>query len=161
MYKSQDVVSEAQEPLIGGSDNAAKSGWLPHPTAREEVYRIIKEVAAEAGTFVTVGDVLGQSRIKHVVDVRHRAIARVHLHLPWMSYPVMGRVFGGRDHSTILHALRKMGVLQKRRRGGGGGGHSLAARLYGHHMDHLFVRIGAALSVSAIPTEGANPHETA
>jgi hypothetical protein len=53
------------------SENEPAAKWVPQPTAREEVYRIIREVAAEAGTYVTVGDVLGRSRIKHVVDVRH------------------------------------------------------------------------------------------
>ena len=55
--------------------------------------------------------------------------------------------------------LTKFGALQKRMHGGGGGGVGVSARTYGPLIDFLFVRIGAALNVSAIPTEGANPHE--
>jgi hypothetical protein len=72
-----------------------------------------------------------------------------------MSYPQMGRLFG-RDHSTCMHALQKMGVWKPRLIGCGG--RHLDARLYSHDIDFLFVRIGAALSVPA-KTEGEANHE--
>lgn len=27
---------------------------------------------------------------------------------PWISFPELGRLFGGRDHTTALHAIRKI-----------------------------------------------------
>ncbi len=160
MYKTQDVVSEAQEPQLVGNDNAASNERFERRgTVRAEVHQIIREISAATGSDVTVADVMGRSRFQYIVDVRHLAMVEVSKRFPWMSYPQMGRLFGGRDHSTIMHALRKFGALQKRMHGGGGGGVGVSARTYGPLIDFLFVRIGAALSVPAIPAEGANPHE--
>ena len=162
MYKTQDVVSEAQEPQSGGNDNApSNERFERRGTVRAEVHQIIREISAATGSDVTVADVMGRSRFQYIVDVRHLAMVEVSKRFPWMSYPQMGRLFGGRDHSTIMSALRKFGALKPRIAGGGGGGRGVAARTYGPLIDFLFVRIGAALNVSAIPTEGANPHETA
>ncbi len=160
MYKTQDVVSEAQEPQLGGNDNApSNERFERRGTVRAEVHAIIREISAATGSDVTVADVMGRSRFQYIVDVRHLAMVEVSKRFPWMSYPQMGRLFGGRDHSTIMHALKKFGALQKRMHGGGGGGVGVSARTYGPLIDFLFVRIGAALSVPAIPAEGANPHE--
>ncbi len=158
MYKTQDVVSEAQYPQLGGNDNAGPTEWLPALTVREEVNRIIRTIAAQAGTYVTVDEVLGKSRQGHVLEVRHRAMVEVYRRFPWMSYPQMGRLFR-RDHSSIMSALRRRKAWKPRLLGCSG--RNIDARLYAQDIDYLFVRIGAALSVSAIPTEGANPHETA
>lgn len=142
------------------SQNVGPTEWLQvQLTTRDAVNRIIKDVAAAAGTGVTVADVMGRSRYAEIVAVRHKAMAEVYAAFPWMSYPQMGRLFG-RDHSTCMHALQKMGVLKPRQHGGGGGGCSVAARTYGHKIDFLFVRIGAALSASTPAAEGAT-HETA
>lgn len=160
MYKTQDVVSEAQDPQLGGSDNApSNERFERRGTVRAEVHQIIREISAATGSDVTVADVMGRSRFQYIVDVRHLAMVEVAKRFPWMSYPQMGRLFGGRDHSTIMHALRKFGALQKRIPGGGGGGRGVAARTYGPLIDFLFVRIGAALSVPETTSEGVNPHE--
>ena len=160
MYKTQDIVSEAQEPRLAGNVNAPSTErYERRGTVRAEVHAIIREISAATGSDVTVADVMGRSRFQYIVDVRHLAMVEVSKRFPWMSYPQMGRLFGGRDHSTIMSALRKFGALKPRIAGGGGGGRGVAARTYGPLIDFLFVRIGAALSVPAIPAEGANPHE--
>lgn len=160
----------APQVLHGASNNQQSSGnggveqyerFERRGTVRAEVHDIIREISAATGSDVTVADVMGRSRYQYIVDVRHLAMVEVAKRFPWMSYPQMGRLFGGRDHSTIMHALKKFGALQKRIPGGGGGGRGVAARTYGPLIDFLFVRIGAALSVSEFPTEGAKPHETA
>jgi chromosomal replication initiation ATPase DnaA len=46
-------------------------------------------------------------RASRCVYVRHIAMYLCH-HLTSKSYPQIGRMFGDRDHSTILHAVRKM-----------------------------------------------------
>jgi chromosomal replication initiator protein len=33
-----------------------------------------------------------------------------------MSYPAIAREFGGRDHTTVIHAVEKVGGLMKERR---------------------------------------------
>jgi chromosomal replication initiation ATPase DnaA len=48
----------------------------------------------------------GASRSKPVVVARHHAIWLVKQRFPHLSLPAIARMFGGRDHTTILHALR-------------------------------------------------------
>jgi hypothetical protein len=145
----------------GGSDSRdtyamepATLGRLPTKrTPRQEVYDIIREIAETAGTGVTVDEVLGKSRFRHIVAVRHEAIVRLAARFPWMSYPHLARLMGNRDHTTIMHALKKMGAYEPRMTPGRG----LTARTYGPSIDQLFVRIGAALSASeTTTTEGEN-----
>ena len=33
-----------------------------------------------------------------------------------LSYPAIGREFGGRDHTTVIHAVDKIGKLMSERR---------------------------------------------
>lgn len=52
-------------------------------------------------------DLLGQSRQKQVVFARQVAMSLCRSMLT-MSLPEIGRIFGGRDHSTVLSSLRKI-----------------------------------------------------
>ena len=64
---------------------------------------------------LTVDDIKGNSRFRNVVAARYDAIVDLHLKRPDLSLPEMGRLIGGRDHTTILHALRKRGIAYKPR----------------------------------------------
>lgn len=55
------------------------------------------------------GTIVGESRAKHVVPVRYKAIAEVAKMYPELSQSSLGRIFK-RDRTTIIHALRKMGL---------------------------------------------------
>lgn len=68
---------------------------------------IIKDVASKYGLSVDI--IRGRSRSGPVVAVRHEAMARVHVARPDLSLPALGRIFN-RDHTSLLFALRKMGV---------------------------------------------------
>lgn len=59
---------------------------------------------------ITRTDLLSQRRTAHIVWPRQIA---VHLcrRLTMRSYPEIGRRFGGRDHTTVLHAFNKIGRL--------------------------------------------------
>lgn len=64
---------------------------------------IIEAVAAAAG--VTPDDIVGASRSRHIVRPRQTAMYLVRALLLGSSYPAIGRMFGGRDHTTVLHAV--------------------------------------------------------
>jgi hypothetical protein len=55
-------------------------------------------------------DMVGHSRKRMFVPTRDILILEVKLAYPYLSLPQIGRLFGGRDHTTILHSLRKLGV---------------------------------------------------
>jgi chromosomal replication initiation ATPase DnaA len=59
---------------------------------------------------VTVADLNGRSRFPRIVKPRQIAmyLSKVLLGL---SYPHIGRRFGGRDHTTPLYAIRKVARL--------------------------------------------------
>lgn len=52
-------------------------------------------------------DITGKKRTRALTDPRHVAmyLARVHTK---MSFPELGREFGGRDHTTVQHGVRKV-----------------------------------------------------
>lgn len=160
MHESSDEFGVSHEVV---TSEPASASALHEPyvrsraiTVRAQVEAIIRGIAADAGTGVTVADVMGKSRFREVVAVRHQAMVEVAAAFPWMSYPQMGRAFGNRDHSTVMHALTKLGVRKPRQ---SRGWNNTCARLYGGHIDFLFVRIGAALSVPPTTTEGGSTHE--
>ena len=51
---------------------------------------------------------MGRGRRRPLVDYRHIAMWTLHECFPAMSYPMIGRLFGGRDHSTVIHGVRKV-----------------------------------------------------
>lgn len=59
---------------------------------------------------VTVADIKGAGRSKRVVAARFEAIAEARRLRPDLSLTQLGRLFGKRDHTTIRHALIKMGM---------------------------------------------------
>ncbi len=66
---------------------------------------IKREVAERYG--LTVADIEGPSRRKDIAHARQVAIY-VARELTQSSFPALGAAFGGRDHSTIMHAYQKM-----------------------------------------------------
>ena len=60
---------------------------------------------------LTPSDITGKSRFGHIVSARFVAM-RLLFEMRYedgsrrFSYPMIGRFFGGRDHSTIIHAMR-------------------------------------------------------
>lgn len=69
---------------------------------------LLKSVAEKTG--VSIDDMKGARRDRKVVAARHAAIAAIYESRPDLSLPQIGRIFGGRDHTTIIHAVRKMGA---------------------------------------------------
>jgi chromosomal replication initiator protein len=59
---------------------------------------------------ISVEDLEGDSRERRVVCARQIAIYLAR-ELTERSFPALGAIFGGRDHSTIMHAYRKAKAL--------------------------------------------------
>ncbi len=78
----------------------------PHPIRIEDIQRVtcrhfkIKRL-----------DMLSDRRTKNLVRPRQVAMF-LSKEITLRSLPEIGRRFGGRDHTTVLHAIRKMDVLK-------------------------------------------------
>lgn len=72
------------------------------------VNEIIAIAAEQAG--IKPADITGKRRIRRLVKVRFRAMAVARMIRQDKSLPLLGRIFGGRDHSTVDHALAKQYV---------------------------------------------------
>lgn len=72
-----------------------------------KIKRYIRDQAMQEGS--TYSEVLSQSRKRHLVKIRHQIIWEIKTHVkPEISYPELGRLMGGRDHTSCLHAFRKV-----------------------------------------------------
>lgn len=76
-------------------------------TERPDAHTIIMEVLSDFPG-VTIDEIKGPRREKRIVRPRQIAIYEVCRQRPDMSYPQIGRLFGNRDHTTCLHAVRKI-----------------------------------------------------
>lgn len=71
----------------------------------------IKDIITGAieGTAYTYDDIIGGRRMRAMTNLRHFAIVSAWAFRPDMSLPAIGRQFGGRDHTTILHSKDRFG----------------------------------------------------
>lgn len=107
-----DARAEAAAIVAAAESEAARilaEAGLSPSGGRRAVQSIIREVAQRRG--VSVRDILGPSRSASIVAIRHEAIAQAYMERPDMSLPELGRRFN-RDHTTVIHAVRKYGVLR-------------------------------------------------
>lgn len=74
------------------------------------VEQILEEVCAHFE--VAPEDVLSPGRKQELVFARQVAMYLCRRHLG-LSFPELGRAFGGRDHSTVLYSCRKIEQLQR------------------------------------------------
>lgn len=70
---------------------------------------IVAAVAEEFGTTGTA--MLGESAARDEALPRHLAMALIRNRLGW-SLKRIGNAFGGRDHTTVLYALRRIRALR-------------------------------------------------
>jgi chromosomal replication initiator protein len=86
------------------------------PSSGAEPVRVDTILAEAAAYFgVTVDDLRSQNRSRPLVQARQIAMYLVR-DLTDLSLPKIGEVFGGRDHTTVLHAMTKVkGLLSEKR----------------------------------------------
>lgn len=77
---------------------------VPRPRWR----KVLEDVAAKHGIDVKV--LVGRSKPILLSPARQEAAYRMRMECG-LSYPQLGRALGGRDHSTIIHAVRRHAAL--------------------------------------------------
>ena len=79
--------------------------------------RTDEELLAEIATILgfDVAALKGKSRQRPLVTARQIAMY-VFRELTDLSYPGIARIFGGRDHTTVIHAVEKIGRLMSERK---------------------------------------------
>jgi len=108
---------------------------------------IVRAVARASG--VSSSDIRGQRRTRDLVRLRWAAawLARAN----GASYPQIGRALGGRDHTTIIHGVRRLGAM-------GGGEREIIDELLARAQDIL---AGADAGPPARPQPPAPPEPPA
>jgi|SRR4051794_21682832 hypothetical protein len=86
------------------SDALIAAILAPHPCTR-----IINETATEHG--ITPDELISPTRTLRLVRIRQLAMWRCRQ--AGVSLPKIGRYFGNRDHTTVLHAVRKIEAEMK------------------------------------------------
>jgi hypothetical protein len=66
----------------------------------------------ETGLPISWSDIVGPSRKRHIVHARGMAICSVRRQKPHLSLCKIGKLFGGRDRTTVLNSLQKHGAVQ-------------------------------------------------
>ncbi len=193
MYKSQDVVPEAQEPQLGSNDSAGPTEWLPSFVDTLEASRALgipeskvwnarrahddirtpndetKELCREVlwwhnqlfGYDITIADVRGRSRIGPVVAARADCMRRVREVRKW-SFPVIGRWFGGLDHTTVqFHLAKKQVATGKASNPNGLTIQELRAKSESARWRKTLRETKRSQGMAGATTEGASNHETA
>ncbi len=122
-----DRFTESVRELEGGLNTlVARAGERLSKLSLDEVQAIVRPHLREAERRVTVDDIqktvadhYGLKQSDLLCERRTRAVARprhVAMYLAktltTRSYPDIGRRFGGRDHTTVLHAVKRIDVLK-------------------------------------------------
>lgn len=97
---------QARQAAIAERVREMIAAAVPEDVRTRDPRRIMTTVARRFG--LSLGDITGASRDLHVMRARWAAIYEVHTAHPDLTIRQLGRHFGGRDHSSIRNALRKM-----------------------------------------------------
>lgn len=97
---------DAKSPVMFFARWTAPLRLLPvvRPTQRVFARDIMAGVATKHG--LKVMDLTGPSRTKIFVAARHEAMWSIRKNTP-LSFPQIGRMFGGRDHTTAIHGVKR------------------------------------------------------
>ena len=82
------------------------------PAFKGTAKEFIMKRAVELG--ISYDAVVGRSRERGIVNARHLLMSEVYMNFRQLSLCQIGKLFGGRDHTTTYHAVCRMGVHGKR-----------------------------------------------
>ncbi|GDX17279.1 hypothetical protein LBMAG05_05750 [Actinomycetes bacterium] len=104
-----------RSPVEMGLAEAVLRDLLPDQAGPEITAAVIMTEAS--GYFgISIDDLIGSSRSRTLVTARQIAMYLCR-ELTDLSLPAIGQSFGGRDHTTVMHAERKIRQLMAERRG--------------------------------------------
>lgn len=103
-----------RQPVDLGLAEIVLKDLIPDPVGPEiTAKQIMEQTAVYYG--VTIDDLCGGSRSRVLVTARQIAMYLCR-ELTDLSLPKIGQQFGGRDHTTVMHADRKVRTLMAERR---------------------------------------------
>jgi chromosomal replication initiator protein len=103
-----------REPLDRALAEHVLSDMLAGDQPRQITPQVILQATSETFGF-TIDEICGTSRRRPLVQARQVGMY-VTRDLTDFSYPAIAREFGGRDHTTVIHAVEKISGLMKERR---------------------------------------------
>lgn len=95
-----EVVPAEPDPPASAVVQSLEDATEPRSLTVREIQDVIARLFS-----VKVADIKGPRRGMGITDPRHAAMFLARELCPSKSLPVIGREFGGRDHTTILHAV--------------------------------------------------------
>jgi chromosomal replication initiator protein len=106
--------SLTREPLSGGLAERVLGDLISPNEPRQITPKRILDATSEMFGF-TIDELAGKSRSRPLVTARQISMY-VFRELTDFSYPAIAREFGGRDHTTVIHAVEKISTQMKERR---------------------------------------------
>ena len=103
-----------REPLTRELAEKVLSDIIANDQPRQITPKVILDATADTFGF-PVDELIGMSRRRPLVTARQVGMY-VFRELTDFSYPAIAREFGGRDHTTVIHAVEKVSALMKERR---------------------------------------------
>ncbi|MDQ3757151.1 MAG: chromosomal replication initiator protein DnaA [Actinomycetota bacterium] len=103
-----------REPLTRELAEKVLSDLIAGDQPRQITPKAILDATSETFGF-SIDDICGTSRRRPLVTARQVGMY-VFREVTDFSYPAIAREFGGRDHTTVIHAVEKISALMKERR---------------------------------------------
>lgn len=107
--RSEGAIREAAEEAAAAMPSAAFWRILREVVAGREV--IVRQTGSKHAIIarrpMTIVDLMGERRTPEIVAARQYAMWRARTELK-RTYPEISRRFGGRDHTTAMHAFRRV-----------------------------------------------------
>ncbi len=101
-------------PLTLDMAEAVLGDLISAKAPRQITAKVVIEATAEMFG-LSVEELIGKSRSRPLVTARQVAMY-VLREMTDFSYPAIGRAFGDRDHTTVMHAVNKISELMRERR---------------------------------------------
>lgn len=114
LKSAEQIAEQRRERDRRMFEEAAQKFPIEAPEEDVSIRGIIQRVADEYG--VHIKDIMSGKRSRKIIAAKYEAIHRVWIEKDPIGLSEIGRRFGGMDHTTILHALRKKGVTDTRQR---------------------------------------------